>query len=162
MKKTILPFSLAAILLIADQLVKKAVVSCFSLGDTFSVVPYVLEFYYLHNDGAAMGSFQGMRWPLIIITALVIIGCIVYLLTGKSISGILRYGLCLIVSGGIGNLIDRITLGYVIDYVRFPVTWFHYSFNLADCAVCIGAGLIVLDLLLDIVKSKSQGQDASL
>jgi signal peptidase II len=162
LKKTILPFSIATILLIADQLLKKLVASRFIIGDTFPLIPYVLEFFYLHNDGAAMGIFSGLRWPLILVTALVIIVCIVYLLIGKCESNILRYGLCLIVSGGIGNLIDRIQLGYVIDYVRFPITWFHYSFNLADCAVCVGAGLIVLDLLLDIFKSKSQGSDSAL
>jgi signal peptidase II len=162
LKKTVLPFFLSGLVVAFDQLVKWLVFFKCTPGDTFSLIPYILEFFYLHNNGAAMGILSGMRWVLIAVTALVLVGCVVYLLFHKGDSQILRYGLCLVVGGGIGNLIDRIILGYVIDYMRFPIEWFHYSFNLADCAVCIGAGFIILDLILDIFREKSRKKDLSL
>ncbi len=153
MKKAFFPLCLSAFIVVVDQLVKLLVFSHSTLYETKVLIPHVLEFLYLHNDGAAMGLFSGGRWPLVILTGIMLVVCLAFLLFGKEQRSVLRFALSVIVGGGIGNMIDRIRLGYVIDYVRFPIPWFSYSFNIADCAVCIGAGLLLLDLLLDLLHS---------
>ncbi len=156
MKKALLPFVIILPVIGIDQWLKYWVSHAFPIYSEKVLIPKVLEFAYLHNDGAAMGMLSGGRWFLIGFTALLLLGCLAYLLFGKHQSFLLRFSLSLIIGGGIGNLIDRIFLGYVVDFVRFPIPWFSYSFNIADCAVCIGCGLLILDLILDIFKSKKQ------
>lgn len=152
-KKKIWPALAALVLIAADQAVKLAVAANYSLYDSHPIIKGVLEFYYLHNDGAAMGMMSGARWYLIAVTAVVIILLIAYMFSKKASSVLLTWSLAFIVSGGIGNLIDRIRLGYVIDFVRFPISWFNFSFNIADCAVVIGGCMLALYLVLDIFKS---------
>ena len=154
MKKALVPSVVVLLTVAIDQVLKIWVSSTFPLYTTKVLIPKVLEFAYLHNDGAAMGMLAGSRWYLIGFTAILLIACIGYLIFGKQKSIILQLALALIVGGGIGNLIDRIYLGYVIDFVRFPIPWFSYSFNIADCAVCIGCGFLILDLLLDLKRTK--------
>ncbi len=161
MKKALLPSCVVLLVVAIDQVLKVWISHSFPLYTTKVLIPKMLEFAYLHNDGAAMGMFSGSRWYLIGFTALLLFGCLGYLIYGKQKSVLLQFALALIVGGGIGNLIDRIYLGYVIDFVRFPISWFSYSFNIADCAVCIGCGFLVLDLLLDIKRAKviSSGEE---
>lgn len=156
MKKALGPLGITGLVLVLDQVSKWLVSSRCTLYDTKVLIPHVLEFFYLHNDGAAMGFFSGARWLLMILTGLLVVGCLVYLLSGRCRHTLMQYALGLIVGGGIGNWIDRLVYGYVIDFVRFPVSWFSYSFNIADCAVCIGAGLLILDLLVDMLRSSSK------
>ncbi len=156
MKKALLPSFVVLAIIAIDQVFKIWISHSFPLYTTKVLIPKVLEFAYLHNDGAAMGMFAGSRWYLIGFTAFLLIACIGYLIFGKQKSVLLQLALAMIVGGGIGNLIDRIHLGYVVDFVRFPIPWFSYSFNIADCAVCVGCGLLVLDLLLDIKRTKSR------
>ena len=155
MKKALLPSVIIFLVIGIDQGLKYWVSHSFSLHTTDTIIPHVLEFAYLHNDGAAMGMLAGSRWYLIGFTGLLLLGCLGYLFLGKQQHVLLRCSLALIVGGGVGNLIDRIVLGYVIDFVRFPVSWFSYSFNIADCAVCLGCGLLVLDLILDMLPQKA-------
>lgn len=155
MKKALLPSFVILAVIAVDQALKIWISRTFPLYTVKVLIPKVLEFAYLHNDGAAMGMLSGSRWYLIGVTVLLLAGCVGYLIFGKQKTVLLQFSLALIAGGGIGNLIDRIYLGYVVDFVRFPVSWFSYSFNIADCAVCIGCGLLVLDLLLDIKRTKS-------
>ncbi|MBQ6818472.1 MAG: signal peptidase II [Clostridia bacterium] len=156
MKKVALPLGLASLILIIDQVLKQLVFQRFTLGDTFVLIPHCLEFCYVHNFGSVMGIVDQARWPLVFGTALAIVACFFVLFSKKCKSGILRLAFGLIIGGGIGNLIDRLFLGFVIDFIRFPISWFNYSFNIADCAVCIGCGLMVLDLLLDTFGKRSR------
>ncbi len=155
MKKTLLPFGLAGVVILLDQAVKWLVSTMFCSVDTKVLIPHLLEYAYLHNEGAAMGILQGARWPLILITSVLIIGCGVYLIIGKAQSFIMRVALALVMGGGFANLIDRVFRGYVIDYIRFPISWFSYSFNIADAAICIGAALLFLDCILAMKKEHS-------
>ncbi len=160
MKRALLPLGVSVSIVLIDQISKILVASYATMYEVKTLIPYVLEFYYLHNYGGAMGLFDGARIPLVIITTGMIVVCLWYLLSGRCQSGILRYAFALIIGGGIGNLIDRLVYGYVVDFIRFPVSWFSYSFNIADCAVCIGAGLLILDLIMDTVhhRRKKAGQ----
>lgn len=109
----------------------------------------VFELHYVENDGVAWGLFGGetFRWVLVAVTSLLMIGLLVLLMVRKYRRGMFcSVALILIVAGGIGNLIDRVMNGYVVDflYVRlidFPV------FNVADCFVVIGALMLIVYLL---------------
>lgn len=158
MKKTWLPIFTILFVVGLDQSLKLWIAHTFPLHTTKVLIPYTLEFAYLHNDGAAMGMFSGSRWFLIGFTAILLLACTVYLFFGKLKSTLLLIALPLIIGGGVGNLIDRAYLGYVVDFVRFPIPWFSYSFNIADCAVCVGCGLMIWDLFLDMVKTKKQAK----
>ena len=154
MKKALLPSFVILLIVAIDQVFKIWISQSFSLYSTKVLIPNFLEFAYLHNDGAAMGMLAGSRWYLIGFTSLLLLGCLGYLFFGKQKPLFLQLALAFIVGGGIGNLIDRIYLGYVVDFVRFPISWFSYSFNIADCAVCVGCAILILDLLLDVKRAK--------
>ena len=101
----------------------------------------------ISNDGAAFGMLDDKRWIFMTVSTVVIIGMIVFLcLKYNKISKPLGIALALIVSGGIGNMIDRVLLGYVIDFIYFVPIDFP-CFNVADSLVCIGAGLMFVAVL---------------
>src|SRR5699024_4127097 len=104
------------------------------------------SFTYVENRGAAFGILQNQRWLFIILTVLICVGMFYYLYTSKNISLILRIAMSLILGGAIGNLIDRIKNGFVVDmfhftFIDFPV------FNVADCFVVVGTILLTYYLL---------------
>ena len=148
--------AVSAVILIADRLVKYLVAENFELYYTTPIIKGLLEFCYLHNDGAAMGMLLGNRFFLIALPIVMIIAIFVVEFSGKITSPLIVWALSLVVGGGIGNLIDRIKFGYVVDFVRFPVSWFNYSFNIADCAVTVGAAMLIIYLITDIFRSKKK------
>lgn len=128
----------AAALLAVDQWVKYWVTANIPLGETKPLLQGLVELRTVHNYGAAWSSFSGMRWILVIVTGAVLIGVAV-LLAKRVVRHPLGVTACwLILSGGLGNIIDRVRLGYVVDmfnlqFMRYPV------FNVADIAVVCGA-----------------------
>lgn len=138
------------LVLIADQLTKLYIISNFSLGESTGFIKGIIDIVYIHNKGAAWGMLSGKTWLLLCITFIVMIFCIVVLIkTGKG-SKILFWSVTLVLSGGIGNMIDRIFRdGNVIDFLHFEF-WPQFPvFNVADCAVVIGAGLLILYFIID-------------
>lgn len=135
-------FSIAALGLLAlDQWVKHYVTLYIPLGDARPLWPGVVELCTVHNYGAAWSSFSGMRWLLSAVTAAILIAVLVLLLRGVVRHPAGRVAGALILAGGLGNLIDRVRLGYVVDMFHF-VFWPSYPvFNLAD--ICIVAGAIL-------------------
>ena len=132
---------LGAALLGADQWVKAWVVGHLQLGETTSLFPGFLELMRVHNYGAAWSSFAGQKWLLLGVTG-VILAAVLWVLARK----IVRHPLgicacCLILSGGIGNIIDRLRLGYVVDMLDISPLFDYPIFNLADCFVVVGAVL---------------------
>lgn len=137
-----------------DQLTKYLVVSNMALHESIDIIPGVFRFTYIQNDGAAFGSLDNARWVFMILSTVAIIGILAYMLWKKPQNKLMLSALILIVSGGIGNMIDRIALGYVIDFLdfcAFPKIWM-WVFNVADSFVCIGAGLLILWLVLDMIR----------
>lgn len=137
-----------------DQLSKYLVVANMELHESVDIIPGVLRFTYIQNDGAAFGSMDDKRWIFMVLSTVAIIGILVYLFWKKPQNKLLLSSLILITGGGIGNMIDRVALGYVIDFIdfcAFPKIWM-WVFNIADSCVCIGAGLLALWLILDTVR----------
>lgn len=116
----------------------------------------VAEFVYAENTGVAFSLFSGGRWFFIILTAVAVIACIFYMFKGNGNKNLwMFWSLGVIVSGAIGNLIDRIFLGYVIDFIN--PTFVNFAvFNIADCAVTLGAISLIAYLLVDIFKGEKK------
>ena len=142
----------------ADQLTKQLVVNFLDREEPFDVIEGVFRFSYVENRGAAFGMLDDHRWVFMIVSTLAIVGIIFYMWKFCRDSKLLCLGLSLIVGGGIGNMIDRIFLGYIIDFLdfcAFPNLWM-WVFNVADAFVCVGAAIVVLSLLIDIVKDSKK------
>ena len=130
---------LAAALLALDQWLKVWITANLPLGESMSFLPGFVELLTVHNYGAAWSSFSGQRFLLLGVTA-VIIGAVLFVLARR----IVRHPLgvaacCLVISGGIGNLIDRFKVGYVVDMFHFEFWPSYPVFNVADICVVCGA-----------------------
>lgn len=139
--------------IIFDFLTKILVSSLMDLGQSITLIPGVIRLTYIHNPGAAFGMLSEHRWIFMVISTLAIVGIGIYLFGFCRERMLLKVGLALIISGGIGNMIDRIFYGYVIDMIDFYLFPFWvWIFNVADAFVCVGAGLVLLALIIDIIK----------
>lgn len=114
-----------------------------------SVIHNFFELEYLENRGAAFGILQNRVLFLVVITSIVIIAMMYFLYKNKGASKLLKWSLYLIISGAIGNLIDRVSLGFVVDFLQFHYKDIYYfpTFNMADTFVVIGTALMVLYVL---------------
>lgn len=140
---------IALLVLVADQLSKIWVLQNFTLGESIQLLP-VFNFTYARNYGAAF-SFLGDAggWQRWLFTAIaIVVTCVlsVWLSRLKPTQLKLSLALVLIIAGAIGNLIDRSLYGYVVDFLHVYYQEWHYPvFNIADCAITIGAGLLIWD-----------------
>lgn len=141
-----------------DQLTKLLAVRYLMPVDTVPLWENVLHLTYVENTGAAFGTMKDARWVFLILSSVAIVGIALYLFFGYARTTLATVAFSMIVSGGIGNMIDRIALGYVIDFIDFRLIHFAV-FNGADSFVCVGAGLLVLSLILDILHEKKEKQD---
>ena len=154
MTAIIVSIVLMIVSVVADQVTKYLVVANMELHESIDVIPGVFRFTYIHNDGAAFGSLDNARWIFMILSTVAIVAILGYLFWKKPQDKLLLSALILVTGGGIGNMIDRIRLGYVIDFIdfgAFPKIWM-WIFNVADICVCVGAGLLALWMILDTVK----------
>ncbi len=135
----------AAIICVFDQFTKWWIVDITNAteGKGITVIDKVLKFTYIKNDGASMGLFSGQQIFLIVMTVAVFAIGAYYMVKNRPESPLLLSAVALIASGAVGNLIDRIRLGYVVDFIDLQFVKF-YIFNVADCAICIGAGILIL------------------
>lgn len=144
----------AAALLVIDQITKYLVVSHFSLYESIPLIPGIINLTYIHNRGAAFGIFQNQTLPFIIVTVFALALGVWVLYKRYFNNSVMDWAILLVMSGGIGNLIDRVfRQGNVVDFIEtafieFPV------FNIADCAVTVGAVFMVLYFILDLLFSK--------
>ena len=147
----ILSILAAAGLTLVDQLIKLwATVELLPVGSK-PFIPHVLEFYYLLNDGMSFSMLSGKRTLLVIVTG-VMLAVLAGMLLLRKMPRLERAAWILVVGGGVGNLIDRIRTGVVVDYLNCPV------FNFADVCICVGVGLLVLSLLLDMRREQKAKQ----
>ena len=146
---------LIAAIAVIDQIIKMTVINNLGMGNQ---IPVIENFFYIHcipNYGIAFGKLQNMQTLVIAVTAALMIGIGIYIfLKRKTESPLMLTILAMIVGGGIGNIIDRIRIGYVIDYLDFRV-W-NYIFNFADICVVVGCFAMMAIVLLDMKKEKEQ------
>lgn len=149
------------VILLADLLTKKYA-AAFLQTQPFQckddVIPGLIDFNYQENPGAGFSLFQGNTTALIVITSIVMICLMVYLVFALKESEWLRISLVFIVGGGIGNLVDRIWLGYVRDFIQFAF-WKDFAvFNVADSFVTVGAFMLIIVLIVMLVKEGRKNQ----
>lgn len=138
----------AAALLAADQITKYLTdIHLSPLGTSVPVWEGVFHFTSVHNTGSAFGMLPGAKWFFVTAT-LVAVGAILWLLIKKRplLHTLIRLSLALILAGALGNFIDRLAFGYVRDMLDFRLIHFPV-FNVADVAICLGTGLMLLDIL---------------
>lgn len=139
-------FIVILILLAIDILTKQWAINVLAKNNDITVIKGFFDLAYLENRGAAFGILQNKVIFLALITSIVILIMVVYLIKYKPESKILKYSFYLIISGAIGNLIDRVRLGFVVDFLQFHYKDVYYfpTFNMADTFVVIGTALMIL------------------
>ncbi|MGM9646869.1 MAG: signal peptidase II [Eubacteriales bacterium] len=181
-RKAALYIGVLLLVVLLDQITKLLIVNNFALKESKPLIEGVLHFTYILNEGAAFGMLSDHRWIFIVLSTVAVLGigtCLV--LRSKKIGTLYGIALAMVVGGGVGNMIDRLWNGETfgdgavidfIDFCAFPNLW-SWIFNIADAAVCVGAGLIVLAVIIDEVKearrkkavqvapAASQGEPAS-
>ncbi len=149
----ILAIAVSIAFLAADQISKYLIAANFSLGATGTIIPKLFDFRYIYNTGGAWGMLSGKTWLLVAVTATVIIAAVIWLILKGRKNKWLFASVCLILSGGTGNMIDRIFRGgKVVDFIEFAFWKSFPVFNIADIAIVIGCGGLIAYLLLDIIK----------
>ena len=138
------------LLVFADQISKYLIVQTLTLGETINVLPF-LDFYLIFNTGIAFSFFDEGgelgRWILVFLVLLVCL-YLVNVLISEELRKYETLALLMILSGGLGNLIDRVVWGHVIDFIHFYYeNYSFYIFNLADTFISIGDIIYILDLL---------------
>ena len=147
-----------AVGIILDQLTKWLSIKYLMTVGTVPIIKNVLHLTYVENTGAAFGMLKDHRWVFIIVSTVAILAFIAYLYLGHADSALSGIAFAMIISGGIGNMIDRIALGYVVDFIDFRLINFAV-FNGADSFVCVGAGLLILALILEIAKESKKAKN---
>ena len=143
----------AAAIVLIDQATKALVKARLPLHDSVTVIPGFFDLTHVRNTGAAFGMLNNMQFAykpaVMVVVALVALGAVAsYALTLPETQRIARYGLALILGGAAGNLIDRATMGYVVDFVDVYWRGVHFwAFNVADSAITVGVVLMLLDVL---------------
>lgn len=147
----ILPIVFCAVLVAVDQAVKLLVVEYLKPIEYLDVLDGILRLRYVENTGAVFGSFAAHTFVLTVFSVILLGVTIYFLVTNKSKSKFVNFCLLLMVSGGLGNIIDRIRLHYVVDYIE-PLFVDFAVFNFADCLITVGAGMLIVYLIVDIFK----------
>ena len=147
----------ALIILMLDQLTKIAVVGAFQLGETMPITSF-FNLVRVHNPGAAFSFLADAGgWQRWFFTGLGVLaaGVMVYLLRMHAGQTLFCLALSLLLGGAVGNVIDRLLYSHVIDFLDFYYgTWHFPAFNVADSAITVGAGLLILDELLRVRRGK--------
>lgn len=152
-------FIIMAAVIAIDQITKWLAVQYLTKVETVPIIKDILHLTYLENEGAAFGMLKNNRWVFLVISTVAIIGLIIYLVKYPPKNKWLIFGLSFIVGGGIGNMIDRLLLGYVVDFIDFRVINFAI-FNGADSFVCIGAVLVLIYVFFFSEEKKEVKNDA--
>lgn len=140
-------FGIVALTLILDQVSKSLARAQFTVGETIKLIPGVLNFTLTKNSGAAFGILSGKQPIFIAVTFVVIAVVLIYLWRQRPTSPLVVIALALVTGGAIGNLVDRIGPGWVTDFFEFGFMDFPV-FNVADTAIFIGVGLLIIWLLV--------------
>ena len=162
MKKNIIIFILgAAAVIVLDQITKSAITARFVLHESYPIINGLFNLVYLMNPGAAFGFLANMsetfRYVFFTgITVMVILLIIYYIVKSKPQNMLMVISLTLIFAGAVGNLIDRIRFGSVVDFLDVYIGTAHWpAFNVADSAISVGAVLMILEMIMNREKAHS-------
>lgn len=144
------------LLVVADQLTKYLTRTGIPLGGSVPFLPGFLDFTYVKNTGAAFSILQEHTWILTLVSVILVVVIILFMVKGFVKGKLGMAAATLVLAGGIGNLIDRLLLGYVTDMIRtlfmeFPV------FNFADCCITVGVVLLVIYVLFFYKEEPKEG-----
>jgi signal peptidase II len=148
-----LEWLLVLVIVIADQVTKALIRRSLELHESTTIIPDLLALTRVHNTGAAFGMFNSMEFAgktivLSLVATVALLGVAWYAASIPLTDRLARLGVACILGGAIGNLIDRATAGYVLDFVDASWQgWHFWAFNVADAAISIGVVLMILDLI---------------
>jgi signal peptidase II len=157
LSQRLLPWlSLALVVVMADQFSKIVIEKAFNLGEVRPVTAY-FSLVLAHNRGAAFSMFDGgSGWQAHALTAVGIAAClfILYLLARHGSQRLFCFALALILGGALGNVVDRVLHGHVIDFLLFHYRqWEFPAFNVADSSITVGAAMLIVDELMRVRRS---------
>lgn len=158
-------YIIALVVIALDQITKMLIVKKMELWESIEVIE---NFFYItshRNRGAAWGILQGQMWFFYVITVIVIIGIIYYIQKAAKGKMLLGISLGLMLGGAIGNFIDRVVRKEVVDFVNTYIFGYDFPiFNIADSALVIGVGMLMIQMLLEeraLKKEKSHGENGT-
>lgn len=135
-----------------DRMSKGYVMHTFDLGETKTAISGLFDFTYIHNTGGAWGVGSGKTWFFVLFAIVMFFVGIYFLRKTWKKNALIFWGINLVISGGAGNLIDRVfNNGKVIDFIRLEFIDFPI-FNVADIAIVVGCGLIIFSTIFDMIK----------
>ena len=155
----ILNILIIVLVIAADQITKAWAVSALTGIDTMPLIQDVLHVTYVENRGAAFGMLADQRWVFMVLSVVGIAALFAWMSIDKTISRPMKSILAMIIGGGIGNMIDRVMLGYVVDFIDCRFIDF-YVFNVADSFVTVGCVLFVLLLSIEEYKNAKKKKAA--
>lgn len=150
-------YVIAIVVILVDQLTKWVVDTQMAIGERITILEQVLYFTSHRNKGAAFGILQGQMWFFYIVTVIVIVAIVYYMQKEAKKSALFGVSLALILGGAVGNFIDRIFRGEVVDFVDTYIFGYNFAiFNVADAALCVGVGLLFIKMVQDERRQKKE------
>ncbi len=157
---------ITALIVVTDQITKQIVMhSGLALGESADFIPWLINFTYVKNDGAAWGMLDNARWVFMTLSSLAMLAIVYVLVKYRKRHVMLEIGLAFVLGGGIGNMIDRIIYGSVTDFLHFtsesfPILNRNFPvFNVADIFVTVGAFVLIVYLLFVEPRIESRASD---
>lgn len=148
---------LSIFIVLTDQLAKSAATQYLMGQRPIEIIRNFVELHYVKNYGAAFGILQNQRWFFIVITSIVVLAMIVYMTkNSRSLTALTKLSISMLSGGAIGNLIDRVRLGYVVDFIKLDLKIYNFPvFNIADIFIVSGTALLVYTVLFDKLEKKA-------
>lgn len=150
-------YGIAALVILVDQLTKWLVATNMEIGERIPLIEPYLGLLSHRNRGAAWGMLEGQMWLFAIVTIVVVIGIVYYFQKEGKNEPLFAWSLMLLLGGAVGNFIDRMVRGEVVDFVNVLIPVINYDFpifNVADAALTFGVVLVIIHLILDEKKNK--------
>ncbi|WP_025785126.1 signal peptidase II [Sporosarcina sp. D27] len=150
-------YGIAALVILVDQLTKWLVATNMEIGERIPIIEPYLGLLSHRNRGAAWGMLEGQMWLFAIVTIVVVAGIVYYFQKEGKNEPLFAWSLMLLLGGAIGNFIDRMVRGEVVDFVNVLIPVINYDFpifNVADAALTFGVVLVIIHLILDEKKNK--------
>ena len=145
-----------------DQLTKWLVLQNLPLGSSYEWIRKVVHFTYVSNEGAAFGILQNHRWVFLVVSSVAIVGLGIYLFGFCKQNWVVKISLAFLIGGGVGNMIDRLAFGYVVDFIELPWLWlpvinqYFPVFNVADSFVTVGVVILAVSMIRDAVREEKE------